>query len=183
MYTDIFIRKEFYSALDLPSLLQNHLLGSRTACHLSTSLPDVYWKLVLLYPHPPELRERDRSALHWINSKLRLAHGPSTPSVTDREEPVISLSTSSTPLQFNSSLNPLVCTVDPGGRNLRLCVRGMSAQGLDPEQRRRAIQGACSLVMFVPAPQDITTPPQVWLAVPDVKTSAIFSLFLCRCTC
>lgn len=83
---------------------------------------------------------------------------------TDGEE---QLWTSSTRLSFNPSRNPLACTVDPAGRSLGLCVRRMSAgvRGLDLELRRRAMQGVCSLVMFVPAPQDVTTPPQVGLSV------------------
>lgn len=173
-----YYRKEFYSALDLPCLLQNHLLASRTAHHHSASLADVYWKLVLLHPPPQEMEEGDRNALHWISSKLCLSHDP-TPPMTDREGPQISLSTSSTPLSFNpsntASNTPLMCTLDPRGREVRLCVRGMSVgvQGLDLEQKRRAIQGVCSLVMFVPAPQDATTPPQVGPAVLNVAMEPI----------
>lgn len=147
----MFHRKKFFCALDLPSLLQDHLLGSRTS---HPSLPDIYWKLLLLYPCAADMGDGDKNALYWVTSKLRFSP---TPSVMEGGELFVSLSISSTPLSFP----------DPGGRNLRLCVRGMGAgaQGLDLEQRRQAIQGACSLAMFVPAPRNSTTPPQVGLTV------------------
>lgn len=155
-------REEFFSAFDLPRMLWEHLLSSRTPEDPSLS-PSIYWKLLLLYPQPSDISPQDQMILAWLCGKL--GHS-SAPPLSDLENPFTQLSISTSPLPPSSEDT---ATSVPSGyqdQQLKLAVSGVSAavRHLDGEQRGQLLQGACSLVLFVPVLRgDVmrTSTPQV----------------------
>ena len=123
--------------------------------------PSVHCKLSFLYPRHREVGVADAEAIHWICCKLG-SHDTATPSRRDLEEDrgVVSLCACSAPIFGAVESQP------SSKQLLMLSVQGVSPTGsgwglLGEEQRRLAMQGTCSLIMFVPAPLDVNADPQV----------------------
>ena len=102
----------------------------------------------------------DKEGLYWLCSKL----GSASPSWAELGRPLLPLCNTSSPLLCSESAES-AAEPDPYSRRMVLSVFGVctgACGGLDVEQRRLAVQGARSLVVYVPAPRDVTTtPPQV----------------------
>lgn len=159
-------RKALYSPLDLSTLLRDSIVMSRSPCPSPSPPPDLYWKLLLLYPRASELSSNAQQELSWIFWKLRSSHAASESSgsspasiLGDLDFPVFPLSMTSSPLP-SLSVPGEVESADFGecvggrGRQLHMVVQGITPEvhRLVWECRRRAVLGACSLAIFVPAP-------------------------------
>ncbi len=105
--------------------------------------------------YPLEMTDIDKGGLSWICSKLGLSEPrPTTPNLEGN------------PASITSS--------DLGKRRLMLAVRGMCAGVRGEGMRALALQGTCSLAMFIPAPSPDFDMPHQEVRNSDVEMDLLF---------
>ena len=176
-------RKEFCSSLDLPLLLQEPLLVSRTQDSIATSSPSsycsthhVFWKLVFVFPSWNKLTERESGIVEWLHYKLEFelernhretVHTSLSPFAATVKPQVLSVTSThflSTRRAGTNTHSPPVnggrgnATTITTGEKRQLCVavKGVCAELLCKEADEgltRELCGTCAIALFLPTPQ------------------------------
>lgn len=155
-----------YSPLDLPTLLREPLLLSRTRDTLSSSKPflffkNIYWKLTFVHPDKNSLNEDDAGIVEWLYHKLRhhqprsdhtFSHQVGTELLTRTVSPIFPTSEESSGSQGDRGEDTAIA-----GQHRQLClvVKGLCDQELtrDEQELSSELCGSSALMVFLPTPQ------------------------------
>ncbi len=139
------------SPLDLPFILRDPILMSRTPCPCPSPPPSIYWKLVLLAPPVHALTPSGQGDLSWIYSKFLSCK-------SDLGVPSLQQLGSIPSFLLSKSSLPMSC--EGPERELHMAVYWVTCglATLEEERRSKVTRGACALAMFVAAPTHNVSP-------------------------
>lgn len=153
-------REEFFSPIDLPSLLRDSILALYRGSLAQHTPPHIYWKLNVIYPPRNHLSPADALNVDWLCRKLR--YTTSEGSITSSAQPVAERA--SEILSFTlTSLHPDKIDEEKkhvwsGASNRQL---GIVIRGLCPCQEfgggdimERNTSGALGILLYIATPQE-----------------------------
>lgn len=152
-------RRTYFAAIDLPSLLEDALLASRTPpSHIAA--PDIIWQAVLLTPDPWRVTKTDHNLLEWLNKKLTLC--PPEETSGSHPTPLHTLSVTSSPLHRR-----VVSSTSLSSGRLRISVKHFcpGATGGDKAEGsyRRELLGTSAILLYVPTPEAGESPEVIMM--------------------